>query len=114
MIESVRAHETDTACGWDCGPCFAVAGSVPLVQPTAVRRDPTGYARKSIPVQADKVSKIMRAYEVRQRKDKRGVDLISDALPFGRLWDGEPNASDFVIKKSPPPHRQVRRAVLLP
>jgi hypothetical protein len=20
------------------------------------------------------------------RKDKRGVDLISDALPFGRLW----------------------------
>ena len=24
--------------------------------------------------------------EVRPRKDKRGVDLISDALPFGRLW----------------------------
>jgi hypothetical protein len=24
--------------------------------------------------------------------DKRGVDLISDALPFGRLWYGEPNA----------------------
>jgi hypothetical protein len=23
------------------------------------------------------------AYEVRPRKDKRGVDLISDALPFG-------------------------------
>jgi hypothetical protein len=22
------------------------------------------------------------------RKDKRGVDLISDALPFGRLWYG--------------------------
>src|SRR6266849_8823917 len=31
-------------------------------------------------------------YEVRPRKDKRGVDLISDALPFGRLWHGEPNA----------------------
>jgi hypothetical protein len=30
-------------------------------------------------------------YEVRPRKDKRGVDLISDALPFGRLWYGEPN-----------------------
>jgi hypothetical protein len=30
--------------------------------------------------------------EVRSRKDKRGVDLISDALPFGRLWYGEPNA----------------------
>jgi len=25
-------------------------------------------------------------YEVRPRKDKRGVDLISDALPSGRLW----------------------------
>ncbi len=25
-------------------------------------------------------------YEVRPRKDKRGVDLISDALPFGRPW----------------------------
>jgi hypothetical protein len=31
-------------------------------------------------------------YEVRPRKDKRGVDLISDLLPFGRLWYGEPNA----------------------
>jgi hypothetical protein len=27
----------------------------------------------------------MHAYEVRPRKDKRSVDLISDALPFGRL-----------------------------
>jgi hypothetical protein len=26
------------------------------------------------------------AYEIRPRKDKRSVDLISDALPFGRLW----------------------------
>jgi hypothetical protein len=25
------------------------------------------------------------AHEVRPRKDHRGVDLISDALPFGRL-----------------------------
>jgi hypothetical protein len=31
-------------------------------------------------------------YEVRPRKDKRGVALISDQLPFGRLWYGEPNA----------------------
>jgi len=31
-------------------------------------------------------------YEVRPRKDKRGVELISDALPFGRLWYGEPNS----------------------
>ena len=34
----------------------------------------------------------MHIYEVRPRKDHRGVDLISDALPFGRLWYGEPNA----------------------
>jgi hypothetical protein len=25
-------------------------------------------------------------YEVRPRKDHRGVDLISDALRFGALW----------------------------
>ena len=31
-------------------------------------------------------------FEVRPRKDHRGVDLISDSLPFGRLWYGEPNA----------------------
>jgi hypothetical protein len=31
-------------------------------------------------------------YEVRPRKDHRGVDLISDALPFGGLWYGEPDA----------------------
>jgi len=31
-------------------------------------------------------------YEVRPRKDHRGVDLISDALPFGRLWYDGPNA----------------------
>jgi hypothetical protein len=34
----------------------------------------------------------MHLYEVRPRKDHRGVDLISDVLPFGRLWYGEPNA----------------------
>jgi hypothetical protein len=28
----------------------------------------------------------MHVYEVCQRKDKRGVDLIADVLPFGRLW----------------------------
>jgi hypothetical protein len=28
----------------------------------------------------------MHVYEVRLRKDKGGVYLISDALPFGRLW----------------------------
>jgi hypothetical protein len=32
-------------------------------------------------------------YEVRPRKDHRGVDLISDVLPFGRSWYGEPDAT---------------------
>jgi hypothetical protein len=36
-------------------------------------------------------------YEVRQRKDHRGVDLVSDVLPFGRLWYGEPNAVSNAI-----------------
>ncbi len=36
-------------------------------------------------------------YEVRPRKDQRGVDLISDALPFGRLWYADPNAISNAI-----------------
>jgi len=36
-------------------------------------------------------------YEVRPRKDKRGIDLISDALPFGRLWYGESHAVSNAI-----------------
>jgi hypothetical protein len=41
--------------------------------------------------------KIMTEIKLRPRKDKRGVDLISDALPFGRLWYGEPNAISNAI-----------------
>jgi hypothetical protein len=33
----------------------------------------------------------MPTYEVRPRKDHRGVDLISNALPFGRLWYTKPD-----------------------
>jgi len=33
----------------------------------------------------------MHVYEVRPRKDHRGVDLISDVLPFGRLWYDTPD-----------------------
>jgi len=33
----------------------------------------------------------MHTYEIRPRKDNRGVDLISDALPFGRLWYAKPD-----------------------
>ena len=36
-------------------------------------------------------------YEVRSRKDRRGFDLMSDVLPFGRLWYGGPNALSNAI-----------------
>ena len=36
-------------------------------------------------------------YEIRPRKDHRGVDLISAMLPFGRLWYGEPDAISNAI-----------------
>jgi hypothetical protein len=39
----------------------------------------------------------MHNYEVRSRKDHRGVDLISDVLPFGRLWYCEPDAINNAI-----------------
>jgi hypothetical protein len=39
----------------------------------------------------------MHLYEVRPRKDGRGFDLISDVLPFGRLWYGKPNAVSNAI-----------------
>jgi hypothetical protein len=39
----------------------------------------------------------MHAYSIRPRTDQRSVDLISNALPFGRLWYGEPNAISNAI-----------------
>ncbi len=45
----------------------------------------------------DQGMQLTHAYEVRPRKDRRGVDLISDALPFGRLWYGEPNAMSNAV-----------------
>jgi hypothetical protein len=43
----------------------------------------------------------MHVYEVRPRNDKRGVDLISDVLPLGRLWYGEPDhAIGYVMHRS--------------
>jgi len=34
----------------------------------------------------------MQTYEVRPRKERGRVDLISSSLPFGRLWYDEPHA----------------------
>jgi hypothetical protein len=39
----------------------------------------------------------MHAHEVRPRNDRRGFDLISDVLPFGRLWYDELNAAANAI-----------------
>ena len=40
-------------------------------------------------------------YEVRPRRDHRGFDLISDVLPFGRLWYDTPdNAIGYAIHSS--------------
>ena len=36
-------------------------------------------------------------YEVRPRKDHHDVDLVSDALSFGRLWYDGPNAASNAI-----------------
>jgi hypothetical protein len=35
----------------------------------------------------------MHVYEVKRRKDRRGFDLISEALPFGRLWYEDASAA---------------------
>ena len=43
----------------------------------------------------------MHVYEVRPRKYRRGVDLISDALPFGGLcYDTPDNAVDYAMHYS--------------
>jgi len=48
------------------------------------------------------------AYEVRSRRDHHGVNLISNALPFGRLGYAEPNAIDYAKHRSRS-HRAVIR-----
>jgi hypothetical protein len=47
--------------------------------------------------------------EVRPRKDKRGVDLISDALPFGHLWYEDAGAAVDYAKHSSRSHDAVIR-----
>jgi hypothetical protein len=47
------------------------------------------------------VIKCAHEYEVRPRKDHRGVDLISDTLPFGWLWYDTPdNAIGYAMHSS--------------
>ena len=42
-------------------------------------------------------SNSMHVYEVRPPSDKCGVELISDTLPFGKLWYSEPNAINNAV-----------------
>ena len=51
----------------------------------------------------------MHTYEVRPRKDKRGVDLVSDALPIGRLWYEDASAAVDYAKHSSRSHDAVIR-----
>jgi hypothetical protein len=47
--------------------------------------------------------------EVRPREDHRGVDLISDVLPFGRLWYDTPdNAIGYAMHSSRSHHAVIR------
>ena len=48
-------------------------------------------------------------YEVRPRKDKRGVDLISNALPFGGLWYTKPDDAVSYTKSFSRSHDAVIR-----
>jgi hypothetical protein len=48
-------------------------------------------------------------YEVRSSNDKRVVDLISDALPFGRLWYQDASAAVDYAKHSSRSHDAVIR-----
>jgi hypothetical protein len=56
----------------------------------SVSQHHTGRNSESVAVDGGQLAEgLMHVYEVRPRNDHRGVDLISDALPFGRLCYGE-------------------------
>jgi len=54
----------------------------------------------------------MHTYDVWPRKDGRGVDLISDRLPFGKLWSAGPyavvNAIGYALQHSRSHHAVIR------
>ena len=56
---------------------------------------------RAIPLQILKTAS-EHLYEVQPRQDRRVVDLISDALPFGRLWYDTPdNAIGYAMAQQP-------------
>jgi hypothetical protein len=44
----------------------------------------------------DAAGNVIKTHEVRPRNDNRGVDLISNALPFGRLLYGPDAAANAI------------------
>ena len=55
------------------------------------------------------VIKSVHVCEVRPRNDKRGFDLISDVLRFGRLWYDTPNKAIGYVMHSSRSHDAVIR-----
>ena len=51
----------------------------------------------------------MHLYEVRPRNDHRGVHLIFDVLPFGRLWYDTPDHAIGYAEHCSPSHDAVIR-----
>jgi hypothetical protein len=58
---------------------------------------------------ADAVAKFYEAKKAQGMSDKRGFDLISDVLPFGRLWYVEvSDAIDYAKHRSRSHHAIIR------
>jgi hypothetical protein len=53
--------------------------------------------QKNFNLESSILSRKKCTHEICSRKDKCVVDLISDALPFGRLWYSEPNATSNAV-----------------
>ena len=51
----------------------------------------TGEILRGMFTRLEDVGDSMHVYEVRPRNDQRDPDLISDVLPFGRLWYTKPD-----------------------
>src|SRR5262245_7800800 len=75
-----------------------------LTQEASCRSEQGGFKIFCFPLSNEKLiyrDQLMRqfihVYEVRPRKDRRGVDLISDVLPFACLWYGELNATSNAV-----------------
>ena len=81
-LDSLAKKPANTFCARDVGALAEVQRLVPVFcNVTDARRVLILRAK----CEARTVGAVKHAYEVRPRKDHRGVDLISDALPFCRL-----------------------------